>query len=273
MAKLQDKPINQADLTSFVESKADFAFEMRVLHALEDLKFACEHGGAYTDPLQDKVRQFDIRGRWNWGYQHLFLAAECKNVGRNNPILVHSVPRKDSEAFHEVLDYPEGSAQPQSVTVPHRATVYRAGTPVGKRIDQVGRPESKRDEFVGGDKDVFERITQSLASASDLVEEAVHGTNRPAVHAVVPVLVIPDGTLWQVDYSGSGEVVQFPRQVTNCAVFLDWEWKGPSRYGGFLTYRFSHLEIATIGSLDAAMDTWIGNTEKRLGGLFQAWGP
>src|SRR5581483_4352389 len=104
MAKLRDDPITADDLQAFIDSKADFAFEMRVLRRFEQLGYACEHGGTYRDPVTDKTRQFDIRAkRSDAQAARLAVSAECKNIGANFPLLVHAVPRRRNEAFHDLI--------------------------------------------------------------------------------------------------------------------------------------------------------------------------
>src|SRR5947207_747437 len=104
MTKLSNKVVTADDLQTFIDSKADFAFEMRVLRRFEQLGYSCAHGGTYRDPITKKTRQFDIRAwRADAEAARLGIAAECKNIGANFPLLVHAVPRKPGEAFHELI--------------------------------------------------------------------------------------------------------------------------------------------------------------------------
>ena len=98
-----DSPITEADLREYLKTRADFAFEMRVLKTLRNLGFECEHGGTYKDPITQKVRQFDIRARRTQGPFHLWLAVECKNLQAGRPLLVHAVARRETEAYHQLV--------------------------------------------------------------------------------------------------------------------------------------------------------------------------
>lgn len=249
MTKLRDQLIGADDLQAFVDSKADFAFEMRVLRQFEKLGYSCEHGGTYRDPVTGKTRQFDIRARRaDAEAARLGITAECKNVGGNFPLLVHAVPRKPSEAFHEliVVDHRRLSDH----TIDHVMGVdsrYRPEVPVGKRLDQVGRTPS--GDLVGNDQDVFEKVSQSINTTVDLIESAGRDGSSPRLYAIVPLLVVPDEHLWQVDYSSAGEQQGPPRMVDNATVFLDKKWPFSTLSGDSLSYRLSHYEIATLGGL------------------------
>jgi hypothetical protein len=61
MAKPATAAITAQDLTEFMNTDSDFAFEMNVLRWLEDNGFECRHSGTYGDPVTGKLRQFDIR--------------------------------------------------------------------------------------------------------------------------------------------------------------------------------------------------------------------
>ena len=85
MAKLKANPITGADLTTFLNTDSDFAFEMKVLRWLENNGFCCRHSGTYRDPVTGKLRQFDIRSEITSGTGTLALAVECKNLRQNGP--------------------------------------------------------------------------------------------------------------------------------------------------------------------------------------------
>ncbi len=249
MAKLRDDAVTADDLREFLDSKADFAFEMRVLRRFEQLGHTCEHGGTYRDPVTEKTRQFDIRAlRADAEAARLLVAAECKNIGANFPLLVHAVPRKPDEAFHDlIVDDHRNVGDHVVVQVTGDRSRYKPGAPVGKRLDQVGR--SPTGELVGGDQDVFEKVSQSINSTVDLLERIGRDNRSPRLYAIVPLLVVPDERLWQVDYSPAGEQQGPPRRVDTVTVFLGKEWPFRSFVGETRRYRLSHYEITTFGAL------------------------
>jgi hypothetical protein len=93
-AKLKNDEITAKDLAAFVATDSDFGFEMQVLAQLREVGFSCSHSGTYRDPVTDKTRQYDIRASMTRGDSTLALAVECKNLRRNNPLLLSSVPER-----------------------------------------------------------------------------------------------------------------------------------------------------------------------------------
>lgn len=250
VAKKTDAPIKEADLQEFLETQADFTFEMRVLKALRDLGFECEHGGTYRDPITEKVRQFDIRAQRDLGAFHIRLAVECKNLRPARPLLLHTVARRESEAYHEVIVRHEHEyAWPESRRITSFEAAYPPGEFVGKATDQVGR---KADgTFLSSDEEVFEKITQAVNGARDLVD-AAHSRAKPRnAHAVIPMLVVPDGTLWQVDYADDGAVAEGPKQVATATLFLKRVWGFERQLASPFSYSISHLEIVVLSALGA----------------------
>ena len=78
----------------------------------------------------------------------------------------------------------------------------------------------------------------------------------PAYDVVVPVLVVPPGLLWQVDYSEDGKMLAAPRQVTTSRLFLNHTWTATSRLFP-VSYRLSHLEVITLAALGPATNSWL----------------
>ncbi len=249
MAKLRSDPITQTDLDDFLKSEADFAFEMRTLSLLEKLGFRCDHGGTYTDPVTGKLREFDIRARMGRGLCRLALAVECKNLRTNFPLLTHAVPRKETEALHTLVVFKQRvtASYPVPEYVMSFDSVYRPSDLVVKQVDQVGR--TLNNEFFTSDQQVFEKVSQSVNSSYDLVRAAFFGNTTNAVHAILPLLVIPDHTLWLAEYTSSGEQKDAPREIDQCEVFLGKEWQidlGPGR----VCFRMSHVHVVTSAALE-----------------------
>src|SRR4051812_46650875 len=101
MAKTSQKEITAADLTNYLDSESDFAFEIR---AIKELQKAGEvlHGGTYMDTITGKPRQFDIRVTISKDRCVIRLAVECKNLKKTFPLLVSCLPRSDDEAFQYI---------------------------------------------------------------------------------------------------------------------------------------------------------------------------
>jgi hypothetical protein len=256
-------PITARDLAEFVGSNSDFAFEMRVVAQLRALDFECSHSGTYRDPVTDKIRQFDIRAIAHRGKSTLALAVECKNLRRNSPLLLSAVPRTTLESFHDVLVfnpeklYDRVSVRP--VTGPQSA--YRPGEMVGKKTDRVGRDAS--GTLVSDDKATFEKLNQAVNRCQDLVREYALKPSPPLVRAIVPLLVVPKGLLWQVDYDTDGNLKTPPRGVTRASLFLNHAWSADVGMRLTIFFRLSHIELATLDALPGIVDTYFGS-----GGLF-----
>lgn len=260
MAKLKEDAITEKDMEEFVGSNSDFAFEMRVLAQLRALGFECEHSGTYCDPVTDKMRQFDIRATKHEGNSTLALAVECKNLRPNNPLLLSAVPRTTPESFHDLIvrDPQKNSIIPQSVvSVRGRGSAYRPGEMVGKKTDQVGRREPS-GTLVSNDEGTFEKLNQAVNSCRDLVHEYLRDPSLPLVRAIVPLLVVPPGLLWQADYSADGNLKIKPRPVGHAGLFLNYAWSEDFGVDTKISYRLSHIDLATLDALPVIVATYFG---------------
>lgn len=251
------KKIEEADLAEYLDSNSDFGFELLVLRAFKELGFQCEHGGTYQDPVTGKPRQFDIRASRISGDLTLHLSVECKRLKDTYPLLVLAVPREYSESYTEILvpryrpNPPVGGMENQTSVFLERV-LYFSRDYVGKSTYQVRKTTD--GQFSSEDKEVYDKWSQAVASAHALVD-SVHNICRgperekKGLFAVVPVLVIPDGTLWVAEFQPK---TCYERkslsQTSRCEFFLGH----PTRLGSDLSggsYTISHLEIATLGGL------------------------
>lgn len=263
MAKLKTDPVSASDITAYLESSSDFAFELRCRKELIRIGYDVEHGGSYADPITGKPRQFDIRARRIACGRHVLCAVECKNLKLWFPLLMMCTPRNADESFHELVvcephqrseaigkfvkgDDPILSSHNYRATPTE--TVYSLNDPVGKSLAQVGLTASD-GSITANDAEVYEKWSQAVASADALAEEAAraHESRQPNVLSLVlPVLVVPNQTLWQVTYNDEGTVVSPPKQCDRCQHFLN------RRVSGGLT--LSHLEIVTFNGLKQLLD-------------------
>lgn len=279
MARLKPDPISVEHLTRFLDDHSDFSFEIRVLNELVGLGFTCEHGGSYEDPVTKKPREFDIRARRDFGKRILRLAVECKNVRENYPLLVSCVPRRDEEAFHEIafsvnpdkasLRKPERfsvpAMEPRSKAVRIRGdqSFYRSGDPVGKSCDQVGLTE--RGDIAASDSDVYAKWSQALSSAHDLTYEACRDgeerTGDVCLSLVFPLLVVPDGRLWVVEFDAEGNRACEPRQTDRCSYFVNLSYYHNTMLSGD-EMTLSHLEFLTVAGLHEFVGQLCGSDDR-----------
>ena len=268
MAKLKNIPIGESDLVEYLDTASDFAFELRCLERLSGMGFQCEHGGSYTDPVTKKTRQFDIRARKCDGRICVWCAVECKCLSESFPLLVMCVPRLREESFHDlILSYdPELVEQDQpfvpalaktceAVRAAHPSSEYVCGEPVGKSCAQVGRADHDHS-IVANDAEVFEKWSQALASLGDLADRAAeHGEaqHNIALSLILPVVVVPDGTLWKVDYEENGARKNNPTRAERCSFCVGHTY-APRFPVGQTTVVVSHLEFVTFSGLHGLMD-------------------
>lgn len=263
MAKLKDTAIVQADLLEYLNTSSDFAFELRCLERLSSLGFQCQHGGSYTDPVTRKTRQFDIRAQKSHENLRVQCAVECKNLDASFPLLVMCVPRPSDESFHELIlsfhpnmveqSWPripayDKKCQTIRVNAPH--SVYAVGGYVGKSCAQVGKA-AHDDSIVANDAEVFEKWSQALASADDLADEATEEgeeRNGAFLSLILPILVVPDGMLWQTNYESIGMRKNDPVQTDRCSFFVGQYYSAGILQDTCLTV--SHLEFVTLSGLD-----------------------
>jgi hypothetical protein len=258
MAKLKTSPIAAKDLADFVTTNSDFGFEMQVLTRLRAEGFSCLHSGTYRDPVTDKIRQFDIRASLDCGDSTVALAVECKNLRPNSPLLLSAVPRTHAEAFHDLFICRLNAIYNQFLVEPviGNASAYKPGDMVGKKTDQVGRDTS--GELVSNDEATFDKLNQAVNSCQDLLRTLSVKVSPPFQRAIVPVLVVPTGLLWQVDYNSDGAITMPPHEVKRAAFFLDHAWSATSIHGGNISYRLSHIEVVTFEALTGIAESWSG---------------
>jgi hypothetical protein len=264
MVRLQNSPVDSSDLIEYLNTSSDFAFELRCLEQLVKLEFQCQHGGSYTDPVTKKPRQFDIRAHRKNGHLNLRCAIECKNLTKEFPLLILCVPRAKDESFHELVyaydptqnsrpqwvDTPASRANCRTVRVEHPSSNYAVGESVGKSSAQVGRAFPDKS-IISNDAEVFDKWSQALASADDLADQAAQdGEEHKSsfLSLILPILVVPDRTLWMSDYSANGTRMCDPVMVDRCSFFVGRRYNAGSLMKQ-ISLTISHLEFVTLSGL------------------------
>jgi hypothetical protein len=124
---------------------------------------------------------------------------------------------------------------------------------VGKSSDQIGRHATQNEELIGNDSDVFEKMSQAINSAYDLVSQGhyAYSGDIDVATIVVPVIVVPDGRVWTVWYNKSGEIEQEPRITSNIEYFINKSYSiGDDSREYIRRYFLSHMEIVQIGAVE-----------------------
>jgi hypothetical protein len=208
----------------------DFGFELQAKAVLEKCGARVTHGWTYIDPNEDKPRQFDLRAHLtNLGTErhHLRLAVETKNLDPAAPLIVSGIGRTSAESFHDFVQSDGTVGLRHHVMRAHAdAELYVPGRFVGKSLLRLkpDKADSAKRLIPANEKefDIYGRWSQAVASASDLCHEAAFiGENTGKIHCsiILPVVVVPDGCLWTVEYAKDGSIVGVPT-LTNATTFF-----------------------------------------------------
>lgn len=273
--RLRKDPIGVDTLEEYLISASDFAFELRIFEMLTAKEISCVHSGQYKDPDTRKFREFDLRAQVTRGFVTLAAAIECKSIGRHFPLLVSCVPRSELEAVHQVFIHEPTPEEPRGLfPMPlvvsegkegvdvRPSQIYPVGGSVGKSTAQVGRRETKDAEIHVNDAEFFEKWSQALQSLDDLVyevanEEFIRARWDGKLHVglALPIVVVPNETLWSVNYESNGRRIGEPAQTDRVSIYI-----GRS-YHHFATgsLNISHLEVMTEAGLDHFCDTYLAD--------------
>lgn len=274
MAKLEDSPIGKSDLIDFLSSCSDFSFELQVLKMLRDQDIECQHGGHYTDPVTKKSREFDIRAQKTIGQRRVRLAIECKNIRDNFPVLVSCMPRNIEECYHEIAIikeprlingisvYNREASRVVTLRIQGEYTIYEPKDMVGKSASQVGRASTN---IVVNDAEIYEKWGQCLSSAQDLIDALYRDgeddkSNGSLLSAVFPIVVIPNGRLWKVDYDEDGNRLTDPEQTDRCSFYVGKKYTSmPGLFSYWLS--LSHVELLTYDGLSRFTSNYLASDD------------
>lgn len=267
----QITPSAQAILDEW-NKRSGFALEMRVMQTLQRCGFECTHGLTYSDPKTKIDRQFDLRAIRVRGNTCMRLAVECKEISLHCPLVFGRVPRDITEAGHQLVvsteqdldvsGMPKGIAfQRHAMVVDQRAdeSMYVAGALVAKGYMQVsGNSRNGPDEL-------YSRLAQAIASASDHVDEAHEDYRRTETATcmtfILPLTVLPDGMLWAIDHDVDGKLVDGPVAVDAIEYAIHNTIPGPLMNGS--AYRVTHLEVVTESGLSRRLEYLTGAAGQR----------
>jgi len=262
--------ITAENISAFVDRRDDMALEIFTYRTLREAGWWANHGGFYRDTVQDKFRQFDVQGGLDLPKNPetpflpktgIRIAAECKNIDPDVPIVISRMPRTYSESYHCLLKrFQTHSVGPQEVRVnvirstAVHAKPYPPGDPVGKSILQYqNTPEAKPPD------DPFAKWSQALSSCATLITEANTklrvDPDAPDLCFIFPALIVADQSLWAVDYDENG-VRGNPQQIDDATLFLGQYYDVEEGKGVSSKYWVSHLHVYTKIGLTNALQTW-----------------
>lgn len=251
--------ITKEHLEEFIATQDDFALELYAYSLAIDFGFSARHAGSYADPVTGKARQFDVQANLECGENfHVYLAIECKALRPSYPLLVSQIPRIRAESYQDIVVSAGSTRQamrpyPSTQRLDGVASLYPSNQYVGKALSQVGF--NGDGKLISKDSEVFDKWGQAIASSSELVNAATllnQNMHTPAQKSVVlPVLVVPDGTLWVANYAERGTLQEGPVQKEEAVYFIGHVQAVKENYNASFTV--SHLHIVTKTGLGALL--------------------
>jgi hypothetical protein len=153
----------------------------------------------------------------------------------------------------------------QSYRLRNSDSLYPVGESVGKSCDQVGRSAAPNAEIISGDAGIYDKWSQALSSAHDLVSLIFSDGKRigkQVASLVFPLVVVPNDRLWCVKYDVSGNRISEPVLVNRCSFFVNRKYSYQSA-SGEKRFVISHLEFVTLNGLLEFADYLCSEDAKR----------
>ena len=259
--------ISSHEIKQVILESDDFGHEMRVGSCLSKMRaYKYSHGGTYVDSVTGKPRQYDFRAVFEKEYYRIQLAIECKNIGVNSPLVVCGTTRNEAEAYHHFIDSRNGQFTDKGITkIGATSTTYKvvgnqgfypAGKFVGKSLLRM-----KMDKNLTSisDADIYDRWSQALSSCVELAQKACTAGHELKIShlftVILPVVVVPDGSLWKVVYDGDGNISSNPEKTDESEFFVDRHIDISSDYQMLQIfthdYGFSHIHFFTLGGFNS----------------------
>lgn len=247
-------PISSSDIQNVILKEDDFGHEMRVGGIFTNIKFPTINfpparfmplrHGTYIDPVTQKTRQFDYRCQITKRYDNsnnIFLAAESKNLNPDLPLVVCGRPRTDEESYHVFISRGEDEkSRLRKVEGP--SSLYKPSGFVGKSLLRLKKKDNKLCS--DGDSEIYDKWSRALASSHDLAFGAVYNKPPPKSFAfVMPLVVVPDNSLWTVSYKDDGALEGGPQQVEQCEFYVD------QKLLSGLPFVLTHIHFVTLKGL------------------------
>ena len=258
-----------------VTREDDFGHEMRVGRAIRSVPaMELKHGGTYTDPVTQKPRQFDYRCWLRKESACLSLAVECKNLSPAVPLVMCGTKRQENEAFHDVIEARRGLFKRRSAVIQGLSSItrrasrenafYSANHFVGKSLVRI--QADKVPMVRTQDADIYDKWVQALSSAVGLAESACRipqeATQNRFFSSILPIVVVPDGVLWNAVYDENGNILTGPAQVEECELFVGKTIElGEKFTPSFHLFTFSHVHFFTLAGFSSFLSKMAVNDQ------------
>jgi len=264
--KNNSKVITAEDIKKHLESGDDFAFEVETYQRIIGPGFRGSFSGTYVDPVTGKSRQYDIRAEGVMDNDKpVLLAIECKRIDPEFPLVVSCVLREQQESYHQIfrsgtMNIKSGPIQ-RVDNMPYAVyghennnAIYEEGKPVGKSTTQIGH--GKNDKYKESDSEFYDKWAQALSSAHDLIIKAsVYQRNNNSrityFSVIIPIVVVPNKTLWTVIYDKNGERIGAPKLVDEVEFYVGKEYQFKTSHVVYdMRYTVSHIHVLTPDGLE-----------------------
>lgn len=243
------------ELRDFVAANDSFGFEMKVCALLnQSVARDLQHGATYSDPVTGINRQFDFRFTIRAERRCLLFALECKNINAELPVIVCGGKRPKREAFLEIIvSQTMGSGPRSQIRRVSNTSIYPQDGFVGKSVLKPERDGSGKIKMRSNDGEIHDRWAQAIASSHDLIL-AASKTGSGACSCIVPSVVVPDGSLWKVEYDENGDVRSDPMPIDDCAFFVGhrYQIEPAERHEPVV---LSHLHFFTLSGLAKTLNS------------------
>ena len=272
--------ITAADIKSVVLVEDDFGHEIRVGNILTNVKYPeiyyeptrvmrPDHGGTYIDHVTGKTRQFDYRCQIVRGREisrSIFLAVECKNLNPDLPLVVCGRPRTDEESYHIFIHLkirPPNGSEFSLKKVDGFNSIYKPDAFVGKSLLRL---KKKQNELCAdGDSEIYDRWSQAMASCHDLAKRAFKDKPSPKSCAfIMPLVVVPDNSLWTVSYKSDGSLDGDPIQVDKCEFYVEQKLLLSDMPPVILT----HIHFVTVKGLSQMLLDFVATRSRTWDAIF-----
>lgn len=234
----------------------DFLLELEALRILNDRQFVLEHSGQYKDQVTGAYREFDVRATQNHARKkfNYMLAVECKNLPVFQPLLSICSRAITQELYENVAvekKTPSGSASvlPQFDVKPMPPFLWERQKYFGRSLARLDRKRGGEITAMrgGAENNIYRQWDQAISSLSGMVAEiGDHSTTHPAgTYFFYPFLLVPNKTLWSVEYEVDGTRVAPPKMTDVVYYHVDKECEF-IKYPSVVSYRISKLIICTV---------------------------
>jgi hypothetical protein len=180
--------------------------------------------------------------------------------------------RRKEEAFHDLIESRTGHFKTESLVFDGLTSTTRRSQGeesfyapkkfVGKSLLRL--KQSKTIPVAVTDADIYDRWSQALASAIDLARKACDLSKEfqsPHVFsAILPVVVVSNDALWAVTYDDKGEMLDQPRSVEHCELYVGRSMTLNQEPKAFRhQFTFSHIDFFTLSGFDSFLDRMVTN--------------